>query len=136
MGCRRWILGGEYRMAFPSLKMMGAASRFSKSIMRYVCLSCAKVDLEEAIKTARTFRKKVIRKLQTDKAYYTTRALGEEFQDQAAAIVKWRVDKIRVRRYNKRKRMTKRAAEIEVAVAAHRAVAQAALDASASETIE
>lgn len=133
MGCRRSILGGEYRMAFPSMRSMGKALRFQKNIMRYVCLSCAKADLEEAIKTARTFRKKVIRKLQTDKAYYATRALGEEFQAQAASMVKWRVDKVMVRRYNTRKRMMKRAKEIEVAVAGHRVAARTALDAAASE---
>lgn len=130
MGCKRAILGGEYRMAFPSLKMVGGTTKIQKTIMRYVCLSCAKVDLEDAIKTARTFRKKVIRKLHTDKTYYATRALGEEFQPQAMAIVKWRVDKIRAQRYNTSVKIK----EAEARWAEQEAARKAAMEAMATET--
>lgn len=105
MGCRRAIVAGEYRMAFSSMKLVGKASRFQRAIMRYTCLSCAKADMTDIIKTARKFRKTVIRKLQVDKAFYATRSLGPEFEAEAAAIVKWRVDKITARRYSNNKRM-------------------------------
>lgn len=130
MGCKRAIVAGEYRLDFPSIKTVGKATRLQKGIRRYVCLSCAKQDLTDVVKLARKFRKTVIRKLQTDRDFYATRALGDEFQTQAASIVKWRVDKILASRYNTKRRIQK----IDLGLKVEAAKREAALDATATET--
>ena len=130
MGCRRYVVAGEYRMSVPSVKTVGGPAKFQKGIFRYVCLTCAKSNLTAVIQLARKFRKQVIRKLRVDHAFYATRALGEEFEEKSAAIVKWRVDKIRRSRYNKKVRIKKIHADIDAEYKAR----AAAVDAAATET--
>ena len=105
-------------MAFSSVKTMGKLKPFQQPILRFVCLSCVKIDLTEVIQTARKLRKQVIRKLQVDKVFYATRSLGLEFEAQAAAIVKWRVDKITARRYATKRKAEKNRLKYTAEVAA------------------
>jgi hypothetical protein len=125
------MCGGEYRFGVFAKKSVGGkkSPAFSKVVIKHFCLPCAVTGLNETLKRARIYRQKMKRMVRRDKALYATRALGEEFEEQAAATVRKRLDKVIAHKHNTKARIEK----IRAAFAADNKRREEAMDAAASE---
>jgi hypothetical protein len=125
------MYGGEFRFGVYIKKSVGGkkAPAFVKFVVKHFCLPCAVAGFNQTLKIARMYRRQMKRKMRTDKALYATRALGVEFEEQAAATVRKRLDKIIAHRHNTKVRIE----QIRAAFAAENKRRTEAMDAAASE---